>query len=103
MPANDEELKKQVHALFGDSQVEDGGYHSCYDGKWLDMTNEVCAVADFITDYATRQRIDELRTIERLFGGIHQWSTSEDDSYHSDERIATLEATLIDKEGDGNA
>ena len=43
--SNSDELEKRVHALFGDSQVYDGGYHSCYDGKWVDMTNEVVAVA----------------------------------------------------------
>ena len=45
----DKELREQIHKLFGDHQAYDGGYHSCYDGKWIDMTNEVCAVADFIT------------------------------------------------------
>ena len=51
----DKELREQIHKLFGDGQAYDGGYHSCYDGKWIDMTNEVCAVADFIT--ADRKRV----------------------------------------------
>ena len=49
------QLRKQVHKLFGDGQVYDDGYQSCYDGKWIDMTDEVCAVADFII--ADRKRV----------------------------------------------
>lgn len=59
------ELREQVHKLFGDNQVYDGGYQSCYDGKWIDMTAEVCAVADFITAdrkrVALEARIDEIK------------------------------------------
>ena len=64
----DKELREQIHKLFGDGQAYDGGYHSCYDGKWIDMTNEVCAVADFITAdrkrVALEARIDELKHLE---------------------------------------
>lgn len=43
-----EELLTRIHKLFGDEQVYDGGYHSLYDGKWIDMTNEVVSVSEFI-------------------------------------------------------
>jgi hypothetical protein len=67
-PDSDQELRNQVHALFGDHQAEEGGYQSCYDGKWLDMTNEVCAVADFI-------KADRLRTARKseLEGKLEVW------------------------------
>lgn len=54
-PTEQDKLREQVHKLFGDHQADDGGYQSCYDGKWIDMTDEVCAVADFIT--ADRKRV----------------------------------------------
>ena len=42
---NDEELQREVHALFGDAQATDGGYQSLYDGEWLDMTVEASDAA----------------------------------------------------------
>lgn len=62
-PTEQDKLREQIHKLLGDYQADDGGYQSCYDGKWIDMTNEVCAVADFIT--ADRKRVElEARTDE---------------------------------------
>lgn len=59
------QLREQIHKLFGDNQVWDGGYQSCYDGKWIDMTDEVNAVANFITAdrkrVALEARIDEVQ------------------------------------------
>lgn len=64
-------LREQVHKLFGDHQADDGGYQSCYDGKWIDMTNEVCAVADFITADRKRveleARLDELNNVRSMW------------------------------------
>lgn len=69
-PTGQDKLREQVHKLFGDYQADDGGYQSCYDGKWIDMTNEVCAVADFITADRKRvvleARLDELREMSDL-------------------------------------
>ena len=60
---NYEELRKEVHSLFGDTQAEDGCYQSLYDGKWIDMTDEVCAVADWHTRKLKEARIDEIRRV----------------------------------------
>lgn len=68
------QLRKQVHKLFGDGQVYDDGYQSCYDGKWIDMTDEVCAVADFII--ADRERVELEARIDELghcCGGCGVW------------------------------
>lgn len=62
-----DELTKQVHSLFGDQQAYDGGYFSCYDGKWLDVTNEVVAVVELIERHTEQARIDER---ERIFLGV---------------------------------
>lgn len=64
----DKELREQIHKLFGDYQADVGGYHSCYDGKWIDMTNEVCAVADFII--ADRKKHELQARIHELQGVI---------------------------------
>ena len=91
---NDEELKKEIHSLFGDAQATDGGYQSLYDGKWIDMTDEVCAVADFITAdrkrVALEARIDELSNAQdELFKGAKMtWFTN---------RRVELKAQLEDK------
>lgn len=92
----DKELRERIHKLFGDNQAYDGGYHSCYDGKWIDMTDEVCAVADFITDdrkrVALEARIDELAKIE--IGGDKIWTvySGTDTAMLIEERIAELKA-----------
>ena len=74
-------LEKQIHKLFGDGQAYDGGYHSCYDGKWIDMTNEVCAVADFVT--ADRKRIAleaRLDEMDVALAEVTHWSIDDADS-----------------------
>ena len=93
----DNELRKEIHKLFGDGQAYDGGYHSCYDGKWIDMTNEVCAVADFITAdrkrVALEARMDErqMLSFHRAYGKDYQ-ATLEILEEANDERIAELKA-----------
>lgn len=39
IPNKEDEL--QIVKCFGDAQVYDGGWHAEYDGKWIDITNEV--------------------------------------------------------------
>ena len=62
-PTEQDKLREQIHKLFGDHQADDGGYQSCYDGKWIDMTNEVCAVATWHTRKLNEARIDEIRRV----------------------------------------
>lgn len=89
--SGDDELRKQVHELFGDSQLEDGGYFVLYDGKWLDMTNEVCSVVDYITARDASIRIDELNRLNtrRHYGLDYQDSLDALDEY-KDQRIVAL-------------
>jgi len=75
--ANQSELRANIHSLFGDYHTVDGGYCSSYDGKWIDMTNEVVAVADYITanytlksEVAERERAARVETLE----DIKEWA-----------------------------
>jgi len=83
------QLRKQVHKLFGDNQVYDDGYQSCYDGKWIDMTDEVCAVADFIA--ADRKRVELEARLNEVQNAYEYWinGTKFISSYFRD-RIAEL-------------
>ena len=92
-------LEKQIHKLFGDGQAYEGGYHSCYDGKWIDMTNEVCAVADFITADRKRvgleARLDELTKLRRMFERLAEYAGDKEQAMSEyDDRIATLKQEL---------
>jgi len=71
-PVDQSELRANIHSLFGDYHTVDGGYFSSYDGKWIDMTNEVVAVADYITaNYTTNTEVAE-RVNEALWG-LHEY------------------------------
>lgn len=52
---SDKELKEQILKCFGDEQAEDGGYFALYDGKWLDVTNEVDQLMQLIKRYGVEQ------------------------------------------------
>ena len=68
-PVDQSELRANIHSLFGDYHTVDGGYFSSYDGKWIDMTNEVVAVADYITaNYTPNTEVAERERVARLYG-----------------------------------
>ena len=91
----DKELREQIHKLFGDDQADDGGYHSCYDGKWIDMTNEVCAAADFII--ADRKRVALGARIDEL-NNVRDMDLSLVSQHRVIDRIADLKAQQEDKD-----
>lgn len=87
-PTEQDKLREQIHKLFGDHQADDGGYQSCYDGKWIDMTNEVCAVADYIT--ADRKRVALEARLDELTRVLQQPYISQ--QVYGQDRIAELKA-----------
>lgn len=73
-PTEQDKLREQIHKLFGDHQADDGGYQSCYDGKWIDMTNEVCEVADFIIADRRRVGLEAIKVTGDTSDGYHTFN-----------------------------
>ena len=76
-PVDQSELRADIHSLFGDYHTVDGGYFSSYDGKWIDMTNEVVAVADYITaNYTPNSRLKALLKESEKWNGRIQGTSN---------------------------
>jgi len=59
---NDSERK--IADCFGDTDaIYDGGWFANYDGKYVDITNDVVTLSQMVQDEILKARIDELRDI----------------------------------------
>jgi hypothetical protein len=53
-------IEQQVVECFGDNQQYDGGWFADYDGKWIDITNDVTNLVALIESQNKRARLDEI-------------------------------------------
>lgn len=59
MRASTDGLENKIAKCFGDSQQYDGGWFAEYDGKWIDVTNDVMSLKELF-------KSQQLSLIERI-------------------------------------
>jgi len=54
-----DEMENKIVKCFGDSQQYDGGWFAEYDGKWIDVTNDVENVKQLFLDTIEKAKPEE--------------------------------------------
>lgn len=94
-------MEEKIVKCFGDSQQYDGGWFAEYDGKWIDVTNDVQNVLQLFLDTiekAKPEELDESVMAAQPIGGRPNFGGAREAAGYND-GVAAFESNLVKEIG----